>query len=67
LVSLPSFCGRLARPNGQSTAKIAAAVISANTNHSVIKRASSSGFRLSGANSGSADTPLYTTGGKRGN
>ena len=26
------------RPNGKSTAKIAAAVISANTNHSVIKR-----------------------------
>jgi hypothetical protein len=44
VASLPSVGGRPPRPNGQSTAKIAATVISANTNHNVIKR-----FRLRGA------------------
>jgi hypothetical protein len=52
---------RPARLNGQSTAKIAAAVISANTNHSVIKQVpAKNGTR-------SADAPLYTTCTKPGN
>ena len=61
LAASGSAAGAL-RPNGQSTAKIAAAVISANTNHSVIKR-----FPGGTAPSGGADAPLYTTGGKPGN
>jgi hypothetical protein len=35
---LPPAFDAAPRPSGQSTAKIAATVISANTNHSVIKR-----------------------------
>jgi hypothetical protein len=38
VASLPPGCGAELRLNGQSTAKIAATVISANTNHSVIKQ-----------------------------
>ena len=53
---VPSFCGWLPRPNGQSTAKIAAAVISANTNHKVIKRVPVERRRPAGAMA-----PLYTT------
>ena len=50
------------RPSGHSTAKIAAAVISANTNHSVIKQVPGGTAPEAGA-----DAPLYTTGGKPGN
>ena len=50
------------RPNGHSTAKIAAAVISANTNHSVIKR-----FPAERRLQAGTDAPLYTTGDKPGN
>jgi hypothetical protein len=59
---LPSSRSLVRRPNGQSTAKIAAAVISANTNHSVIKR-----VPAKRRPHGEADAPLYTTGGKPGN
>jgi hypothetical protein len=52
----------LPRPNGQSTAKIAAAVISANTNHKVIKRVPVERRWPAGAMA-----PLYTRGGKPGN
>ena len=55
--------GAALRLNGQSTAKIAATVISANTNHSVIKRFPGGTAR----SKASADAPLYTTGGKPGN
>jgi hypothetical protein len=61
-VSVPSLCGAWPRLSGQSTAKIAAAVISANTNHNVIKQVPTE-RRLTR----SAGTPLYTTGGNPGN
>jgi hypothetical protein len=50
------------RPNGQSTAKIAAAVISANTNHSAIKQ-----VPVKRRQKESTNAPLYTTGAKPGN
>jgi hypothetical protein len=59
VASLPSLGGRLPRPSGQSTAKIAAAVISANTNHNAIERVPAAPV--------SADAPLYTTTAEPGN
>jgi hypothetical protein len=63
MASLPPADADPPRLNGQSTAKIAATVISANTNHSVIKQfpGEAAPFLQS------ADAPLYTTGGKPGN
>jgi hypothetical protein len=63
MVSLASPGGRLPRLSGQSTAKIAAPVISANTIHSIIKRVPMKGVNRHNA----LISPLYTTADGAGN
>jgi hypothetical protein len=63
VVSLPPGVRCAAeRPSGHSTAKAAPAVISANKNHSVIRRVPAERRPQKGT-----DAPLYTTGSKPGN